>query len=67
MLIIVLKGCKPFTELEECFIAHTPSATSCKISPALPGWAGHARNEREKEKSREEGRTKEGVRERQRN
>lgn len=31
---------------------HSPYAISqsCKISPALPGWAGHARNERERER-----------------
>ncbi len=30
LLSIVLKGCEPFTELEECFIAHTPPAKAVK-------------------------------------
>jgi len=63
LLSIVLKGCEPFTELEECFIAHTPPAKA--IKSLLLAQAGPVMQEM-RERVREEGRTKEGIRERQR-
>lgn len=55
LLSIVLKGCEPFTELEECFIAHTPQAKAVKsllLAQAGPVMQEMRGREWEKDKGR---------------